>query len=240
MSDGREPDRGACLKAVSGKRKRGGRRIPNGDEDAQALDPAALVRELNHRVKNNLQIVVSLMNLRKRMLPPDRRQDIRFIEEHVQSMAVAYRLGYATGLLIEVSLKELITEVLLGLRQIAGLDEEFLRIEAPEKDAMMGLDHAVALASYLAVLLPPWLDEAARVTGAVTITVTMAGNFLTLSVRGTWNRSADPDILRSRLMQAYARQLKAELVSGAENGSEQIRFMLEGQVAGHVAAGCAS
>jgi hypothetical protein len=228
MSDGDGPDRGACVNAASRPRKRGERRIPNGDEDAHALDPAALVRELNHRVKNNLQIVVSLMNLRKRMLPQERREDIRFIEEHVQSMAVAYRLGYATGPMIEVSLEELITEVSLGLRQLADLNEEFLRIAAPAKDAMIGLDHAVALALYLAVLLPPWLDEAARVSGSVTITLTMAGKFLTLSVRGTWNKLVGSDLLRSRLMQAYARQLKAEMVAVAANGTEQIRFMLEG------------
>ena len=93
---------------------------------------------------------------------------------------------------------------------------------------MIGLDHAVALALYLAVLLPPWLDEAARVSGSVTITLTMAGKFLTLSVRGTWNKLVGSDLLRSRLMQAYARQLKAEMVAVAANGTEQIRFMLEG------------
>ena len=88
--------------------------------DADMPDPITLVRELNHRVKNNFQIIVSLMNLRKRMMPPERREDIRFIEEHVQSMSVAYRLVYATGSMIEVSLTELVTEVLSGLRQIAG------------------------------------------------------------------------------------------------------------------------
>src|ERR1700678_1434111 len=96
---------------------------------AEMPDPATLVRELNHRVKNNFQIIVSLMNLRKRMMPPERREDIRFIEEHVQSMSVAYRLVYAPGSMIEVSLSELIVEVLSGLRQIAGLSEDQLRLD---------------------------------------------------------------------------------------------------------------
>jgi hypothetical protein len=189
--------------------------------------PINLVRELNHRVKNNLQIIVSLMNLQKRIMAPERREDLRFIEEHVQSMSVAYRLVYATGSMIEVSLTELVTEVLSGLRQIAGLEEERLNFDAPATDALIGLDHAIALALYLAVLLPSYFDEATETGDSVTITLTIVENLLTLSVAGTWNKPMSLDLLRSRLMQAYAAQLKAEMLPAATYGAEQLRFMLE-------------
>jgi hypothetical protein len=195
--------------------------------DSALPDPAVLVRELNHRVKNNFQIIVSLMNLRKRMMPPDRREDIRFIEEHVQSMSVAYRLVYATGSMVEVSLTELIAEVVSGLRQIAGLEEEQLRIETRDISANIGLDHAIALALYLAVLLPPYLDEAIATSGDVTLTVASTSGLLTLSVSGTWNRVINIDLLRSRLMQAYAAQLKADILSATIHGAEQLRFAIE-------------
>jgi two-component sensor histidine kinase len=194
---------------------------------ADMPDRVVLVRELNHRVKNNLQIIVSLMNLQKRIMGPERREDLRFIEEHVQSMSVAYRLVYATGSMIEVSLTELVTEVLSGLRQIAGLDEEVLSFAAPATDALIGLDHAIALALYLAVLLPPYLDQAIGQTGMVTITLTVDANLLTLSVAGTWNAPVSLDVLRSRLLRAYAAQLKAEMLPASTYGAEQLRFMLE-------------
>jgi two-component sensor histidine kinase len=190
-------------------------------------DPVILVRELNHRVKNNLQIIVSLMNLQKRMMPPERRDELRFIEEHVQSMSVAYRLVYATGSMIEVSLTELVTEVLSGLRQIAGLPEEHLKLDAPVTTAMIGLDHAIALALYLAVLLPPYLDQAIDTAGMVTITLTVAANLLSVTVRGTCPAPISLDLLRGRLMQAYAAQLKAEVLPATAYGAEQVRFMLE-------------
>ena len=201
--------------------------VPGATAMADMADPITLVRELNHRVKNNLQIIVSLMNLQKRMMPPERREDIRFIEEHVQSMSVAYRLVYATGSMIEVSLTELVMEVLSGLRQIAGPGEEHMQFDAHAAGAMIGLDHAVALALYLAVLMPPYLDQAIATGGAVTVTLTVAANLLTLSVRGTWNTPVRPDLLRGRLMQAYAGQLKAEIMPAATHGAEQLRFMLE-------------
>lgn len=188
-------------------------------------DPVILVRELNHRVKNNLQIIVSLMNLQKRILAPERREDLRFIEEHVQSMSVAYRLVYASGSMMEVSLTVLVTEVLSGLRQIAGLEEEGLILSAPATDALIGLDHAIALALYLAALLPPYLDEANGRASTVTITITIVASLLTMSVAGT--APVGLNMLRSRLMQAYAAQLQAEMLPAATYGAEQLRFMIE-------------
>jgi len=78
------------------------------------------LRELHHRVKNNFQIIASLMNLQKRMLPPERRNDLRFVEEHVQSMAVAYRIVSASTEMVQVPIDELVREVGDNLRQIAG------------------------------------------------------------------------------------------------------------------------
>lgn len=190
-------------------------------------DPVTLIRELNHRVKNNLQIIVSLMNLQKRMMPPERREDIRFIEEHVQSMSVAYRLVYATRSMIDVSLTELVTEVVSGLRQIAGLGEEHLRLDADASDALIGLDLAIALALYLAVLLPPYLDQAIATAGGITITLTVVANLLTLTISGTWTTMTRVDSLRARLMQAYAGQLNAEIFPAATYGAERLRFMVE-------------
>jgi Histidine kinase len=194
---------------------------------ADQNDPVSLLRELNHRVKNNFQIIVSLMNLRKRTVTPERREDIRFVEEHVQSMAVAYRLAYDTGSMVEVSLTELITEVLSGLRQIVGLREEQLRLDVEAADSRISLDHAIALSLYLAVLVPPYLDEAVTTTGAVTISANMAAKLLTLSVGGTWRTPVGLDRLRGRLMRAYAVQLNAEIFPAAAHGAELLRFAVE-------------
>jgi two-component sensor histidine kinase len=43
-------------------------------------DSDRFVRELHHCVKNNFQIIASLVNLQKRALPPDRQGEVRFVE----------------------------------------------------------------------------------------------------------------------------------------------------------------
>ena len=172
-----------------------------------------LLWELNHRVKNNFQIIVSLMNLKKRMMPLDRRGDIRFLEEHVQSMAVAYRLVYATGDMTEVPVGELLGELVSELRQIARLSADQVLIESASVQDTMGLDQAIALGLYLAVVLPPYLDRALTGGGSVFIRATEEEKVLTLSIGGSWPEPIPPDLLRTRLSEGYAGQLLAETIS---------------------------
>ncbi len=168
-----------------------------------------LLRELNHRVNNNFQIVVSLMNLKKRLLPVERQDDIRFIEEHVQSMAVAYRLIYARGEVLEVRTSDLIADVVLGLRLIAKLPVEQLNLQIETGDNLLNLDQAIALALYFAVVLPPYLDVARVARDSVSVGVTINADRMSVSVVGAGESAVPMDFLRERLMHAYISQLGA-------------------------------
>jgi hypothetical protein len=168
-----------------------------------------LLRELNHRVKNNFQIIVSLMNLKKRLLPPERRDDLRFIEEHVQSMAVAYRLVYATGDMSEVSVGHLLAELVSELRQIARLSLSQTVLNGYDIQGTMGLDQAISFGLFLAVVLPPYFDDALKYNGVVSISAGLDGADLTFSVTGSWVDPVASDYLRTRLSDAYAGQLQA-------------------------------
>ena len=189
-------------------------------------DAETLLRELNHRVKGNFQIIASLLNLRKRTLPLEQHEDLRFIEEHVQAMSAPYRLVYATGTIIDVPLSLLINDVVSALRQISSLSEEKLRVETAVNYVSLSLDRAIPLALYLAVLVPPYLDAALATTGFVTVSVGMVATLVTLTVRGSWNEPVALDRLRDRLMQAYAGQLGAEISPAMGFGGKQIRFPL--------------
>ena len=180
------------------------------------------LRELNHRVNNNFQIVVSLMNLKKRILPVERQDDIRFIEEHVQSMAVAYRLIFARGAILEVPAGELVADVLLGLRLIAKLPTEALSLDLAIIGYMLNLDQAIAVALYFAAVLPPFLDHARSTETNVSVAVSRVADTLTFSIFGDATRPNLPDPLRDRLVQAYASQLGA--INGAANKSGEHRL----------------
>jgi signal transduction histidine kinase len=181
-----------------------------------------LVRELHHRVKNNLQIIVSLINLQKRMLPPDRQGEIRFLEEHVQAMAAAYRVVYASGELIEVPIDDLIREVVAGLVEVAGATTG--GVETGDCDAQMtiNLDQAITLSLYLAVVLPPFLAADTSGGDPVRMTTRSTGDRVTIVIAGGPRDAMPFDSLRERLVEGHLRQLGA--VRGA--ASDAVRFQI--------------
>jgi hypothetical protein len=190
-------------------------------------DASSHLREINHRVKNNLQIIVSLMSLKKRTMPVERWEDIRFLQEHVQCMAVAYRLIYDTGETAEVSISELLSEVISELRQIAKLDLGQVRLAGAAVREMVGLDQAIAFGLYLAVVLPPYMDRARRSGGKVVVSAWVESRQLTLSIAGSWCKPVMSDDLRSRLSDAYIGQLRATLLPPSDPSDRRCRMPLD-------------
>lgn len=186
-----------------------------------------LLRELNHKVNNNFQIVVSLMNLKKRLLPPERQDDLRFVEEHVQSMAAAYRLIYTKPTGLQVSAEDLVIDVVLGLRLIARLGADQVRVDLKLQNQVLSLDQAIALGLYLAVVLPPYLDHARIINGLINLTAGVDNNYLTLSVSADWTSSIELDFLRERLRGAYIAQLGAEKEMISANMHHKIGFVVQ-------------
>ena len=139
-------------------------------------------------------------------------------------MSVAYRLVYATGAMNHVSVTELITEVLAGLRQIAGMSEDRMKIDQSGTDTTISLDHGIALALYLAVLLPPYLDETAEKAGTVSVDIAIEDDDVTLAIGWNGSPRLQLDLLRSRLMRAYSAQIEARTLPARDHEVKRICF----------------
>lgn len=190
--------------------------------------PDDVLRELHHRVKNNFQIIASLLNLQKRMRPPDRRDDFRFIEEHVQAMAIAHQVLYAAPELTSVPVNGLVGEVLDSLVQIAGASPSVVITDLVALDHAMGLNQAIALCLYIAVFVPPFIDLA-RATDGATVRVSLSYDepHFIFTVAGDGDAAVELDFLRSRLTEAYLRQLGGEVEPLPAPASRGIRFALD-------------
>ena len=187
-------------------------------------EDGGFLRELHHRVRNNFQIIASLMSLQRRLMPEARRGELRFIEEHVQSIAVAYDVVDDSG--GGVILAELVADLVDTLRQIGGLAADQVTLRLSAVDGAIILDQAIELGLYFAGVLPPYLDQAASRAAPVRVSAVREGDILTLTIAGDWADKVELDMLRSRLATAHIRQLRAEPVLDNRLAAHGIRVPL--------------
>ena len=76
----------------------------------------ALLREIHHRVKNNLQVITSLLSLQQRALTdPSAREAISDTRQRITAMALIYRALYQGADLRRVELKAFLEELIAQL-----------------------------------------------------------------------------------------------------------------------------
>ncbi|MBE7210939.1 MAG: sensor histidine kinase [Gluconacetobacter diazotrophicus] len=107
-----------------------------------------LIKEIHHRVKNNLQIIASLLNLQANRIRHDgARAEFASARDRVRALATLHRHLYAEGELHTLNMKSFLEELCGQLLQAIGEKEGrriSLAIDAPE--ITMSTDQAVPLA----------------------------------------------------------------------------------------------
>lgn len=175
-----------------------------------AQEKSALLMELHHRVKNNFQVITSLLSLHRQDMPAERREEIRFVEDYVRAMAVAYRVAYDSGDVTGVRLQDLLRSVVAALRESTEAPPQRIDLGLNIEPIWIDLDRAISLGLYMAAILPPYLKALADHPGAMlSITAERRHGMLRLSVGGLAPCDADRPPLRAKLLKAYIRQLKA-------------------------------
>lgn len=107
-------------------------------------EKALLLRELNHRVKNNLQMISSLLNLQSHELTGHpAKAALEAGKDRVEALSLVHRKLYQEGAETRIFLKEYIEELVLGL--FHGYNARFKpKFELP--DTSISIDTAVPLA----------------------------------------------------------------------------------------------
>ncbi len=107
-------------------------------------EKALLLQELNHRVKNNLQIIASLLNLQSNELTDYPAQTALLASKNrVEALSLVHRKLYQEGADTRINLKEYIKELVLGL--LHGYNATF----SPTfkmADIFVAIDNAIPLA----------------------------------------------------------------------------------------------
>jgi PAS domain S-box-containing protein len=180
-----------------------------------------LLKEVYHRVKNNLQVVQSLLGLQRRTVPEGpARTALDESALRVRAMAMVHELLYRAGNLAAVPLRAYTTDLLHHIGLAAGGPARGVVVQAEIDDIDTGLDAAVPYGLLLVELVSNSLKHGfggAGLGGSVQVRLSRSASGPSLRVADSGRGLPDgfsldsPRTLGLQLAVSLARQLGGEL-----------------------------
>ncbi len=133
-----------------------------------------LALEVHHRVKNNLQIVLSILSLQAmRLTDPAARVVIAQTRVRVSALALVHRLLYETGEVSSVGARRLLTEIAAQV-QLATKPPADVQVQSSFEDAALPMDTAVPVTLWMVEALSNAFGHAFPPDGTGTVCLSFA------------------------------------------------------------------
>lgn len=201
-----------------------------------------LLREVHHRVKNNLQLIASIMSLQMRKArSPEARSLLRGLQERVMSLATVHKELYQTSGVADVRADELLSDITRQVLKIAtGADRRF-EVQTAFDRIVLTPDQAVPLALLTTEALTNAIKYAGAVSGRpsrLSVALREAGeDGARLEIVNT---IAGPEVevpeddgiaastgLGTQLLAAFAQQVGGVLEAGATDGEYRLTLTFQ-------------
>ncbi|HKU40956.1 MAG TPA: PAS domain S-box protein [Polyangiales bacterium] len=197
------------------------------EQSARALsEKEVLLKEIHHRVKNNLQVISSLFSLqRERTQSPELRSLFEESRARITSIALVHDQLYRSADLAAIDFDEYLRSLMDAIRSSYGAQRVVLRVSA--RNVLLEIDQAVPCALLVCELVSNSLRHAFP-EGAGTVWVRAerdAEGYCVLEV-GDDGRGLPPDLdwtkarsLGLKLVYSLARQLRAAVSVDRTHGT---------------------
>jgi two-component sensor histidine kinase len=189
----------------------------------------SLLKEIHHRVKNNLQIVSSLLYLQEDYMKDARGVEIlRESQNRVKSMALIHEQLYGTADLAKIDFGRYVQGLTANLFDAYGIDPVRIRLNVQADDIALGVDMAVPCGLIINELVSNALKHAflPETSGTVDIVIrTLNAGRIEIVVAddgiGIVEPPADAEkkSLGLRIVDTLATQLGGTLALTTENGT---------------------
>jgi two-component sensor histidine kinase len=188
------------------------------------------VREIHHRVKNNLQIVTSFLSLQSRQVQdPAARSALASARFRIDALSLVHQTLYQHERLETVKVQPFLDGLLTHMAGAMGLDEQEVEMKWSIDEAELPSDAAIPLALFTVEAVTNaakyGFQEADRREGVISVTFRVEAERYILSIAdngvGAGNESdrrPESTGLGRRLMLAFARQLHGEQTMSSERG----------------------
>lgn len=196
-----------------------------------------LLREVHHRVKNNLQLIASIMNLQiRKSVNPEARSMLRGLHERVMSLATVHRELYQTSGLVDVRADELLESIVSQVLRMGTRSDQMVETKTAFYDIRLTPDQAVPLSLMLTEALTNVLKHGSHSAAAkINLSVTLrkvgpddamleVSNSTGGDAPSALSSSLESTGLGQQLLAAFASQLRGRLTVGPENGAYVVRL----------------
>jgi PAS domain S-box-containing protein len=128
---------------------------------ASLAEKEVLLREIHHRVKNNLQIIISLLNLQSRYLKDQKvLAAIQESQNRVRAMALVHEKVYQSEHISEIDITEYISYLARYLFDFYGTDKHSIKLVLEGESIKVGINTAVPLGLVINELISNSLKHA--------------------------------------------------------------------------------
>ena len=205
--------------------------------EASVNEKTVLLKEVHHRVKNNLQLIASIINMQIRVIDhDDAKRVLRSVQDRVASLATIYRNLYQAEHLDSVQADLLIRDIINQMANASVGPGAGLRIDTRLEPLVLMPDQAVPLTllateaftnalKYSGASDPsaqPWVRVSLRADGPKSAVLEVENSVAkTTEAEGTG--------LGSQLIEAFATQLggSAEQETSGDRFLLRLRFKVE-------------
>lgn len=175
-----------------------------------------LMREIHHRVKNNLQIIISLLNMQERKAETE--EAIATISEtraRINAIAIVHRGLYESQDLRGVDLEPFVSRLVSTLSESLATEEAGISLTQSVESCILNADNAIPVALFIVEAISNAAKHGAKRGGAIEVIITRPSDAsLQIDVRDNGCGVGDPTAMRgigTRLMRGFARQLSGTL-----------------------------
>jgi len=187
-----------------------------------------ILKEIHHRVKNNLQIVSSLVNIRGTGISGDvERAALNEVKAHVRALALVHRHLYEGEDVQRVDLRSFMTELCQSVMAGLSRPSQNVRLDVSIPEFMISTDRAVPIALLVTEAMTNSLKHAFpdRRSGRIRVTFEQTGpsvGVLTVADDGVGlpAKSASSPGLGQQLIEAFAKQIGGHLTISGPPGTE--------------------
>jgi PAS domain S-box-containing protein len=207
---------------------------------ASLAEKTILLKEVHHRVKNNLQIVSSLLDLQADSLRDEQSRIVfRDIQSRISSMALVHEKLYQSERVAFINFADYIDSLVQYLFSVFVKDPELITLNLDISDCTLGIDEAISCGLIINELISNSIKYAFPENRSGEIAVrcrTEGGGWIVITVADNGDGLPgdldfkNPTTLGLQLVSMLVQQLRGELTLEVGNGTAfTIRFRGRGE-----------